>query len=188
MEIHNIPAGNDIPNHINVIIEIPFGSNVKYEIDKNLGALLVDRLIPMPVVYPANYGFINNTLADDGDPTDVLVITPQSLVAGSVISCRPIGLLNMEDESGVDEKVIAVPHSKITSLYDKIATLKDLPDLTKQQIEKFFEVYKDLEEGKWVKILGWNDDDVAKQVIVRHVQQYTRSKKLKSASNKTQEV
>ena len=176
MNIDKVSAGNKIPDDINVIIEIPFGSNVKYEIEKETGALHIDRFVAMPVVYPANYGFINNTLADDGDPTDVLVITPQSVVAGAVIRCRPIGLLNMEDESGVDEKIIAVPHKKITSLYETVLELQDLPDLVMNQIKKFFEIYKDLEDGKWVKITGWENSTAARKKILCHVQQYVTSK------------
>ena len=172
MIIENISAGKDVPNDLNVIIEIPAGSNVKYEIEKESGAVVVDRFVAMPMFYPANYGFINNTLADDGDPTDVLVVTPQPIVPGSVIRCRPIGILNMEDESGVDEKVVAVPHTKVTTLYDNVQELEDLPTLLVDQIKAFFESYKDLEDGKWVKVTGWEDSTSAKAKIKRHAEQY----------------
>ena len=172
MIIEKISAGKDVPNDLNVIIEIQEGSNVKYEIEKESGAVVVDRFIAMPMFYPANYGFINNTLADDGDPTDVLVITPQPIIPGSVIRCRPIGILNMEDESGVDEKVIAVPHTKVTTLYDDVQELSDLPKLLVDQMKAFFETYKDLEDGKWVKITGWEDQASAKAKIKRHAEQY----------------
>ncbi len=172
MKLEHISAGNDIPNDLHVIIEIPAGSNIKYEVDKDSGAVFVDRFVAMPMFYPANYGFINQTLADDGDPTDVLVITPQPVAPGSVIRCRPIGILNMEDESGVDEKVVAVPHAKVTTLYDSVHELSDLPALLVDQIKAFFESYKDLEAGKWVKVVGWEDSQSAKDKINRHAQQY----------------
>ena len=167
-----ISAGKNPPEDINVIIEIPAGSNTKYEIDKDSGAVVVDRLVATPMFYPANYGYINKTLADDGDPTDVLVVTPSPLAPGSVIRCRPIGILNMEDESGVDEKVIAVPHDKVTKMYTDVNALEDLPKLLVDQIKHFFEHYKDLEDGKWVKVTGWEDAKSAKEKINRHVSQY----------------
>ncbi|MGB1360823.1 MAG: inorganic diphosphatase [Alphaproteobacteria bacterium] len=172
MIVDKISAGRDVPNDLNVIIEIPAGSNVKYEIEKESGAVVVDRFVAMPMFYPANYGFINETLADDGDPTDVLVVTPQPIAPGSVIRCRPIGILNMEDESGVDEKVVAVPHTKVTTLYDNVNELEDLPTLLVDQIKAFFESYKDLEDGKWVKVTGWEDAKSAKEKIKRHADQY----------------
>ena len=172
MSFEKIPAGRDIPNDLNVIIEIPEGSNIKYEIDKDMDSVVVDRFVAMPMYYPANYGFINKTLADDGDPTDVLVVTPQPIAPGCVIRCRPIGILNMEDESGVDEKVVAVPHTKVTTLYDDVNELEDLPKLLVDQIKAFFETYKDLEDGKWVKVTGWEDSASAKEKIKRHADQY----------------
>ena len=153
MNLDKISAGRDIPNDLNVIIEIPEGSNVKYEIEKESGAVVVDRFVAMPMYYPANYGFINETLADDGDPTDVLVITPQPIAPGSVIRCRPIGVLNMEDESGIDEKIIAVPHTKVCKIYDNVKETEDLPKLLVEQIKAFFENYKNLEDDKWLKLL-----------------------------------
>ncbi len=170
--LENIRAGCDLPKIINVIIEIPQGSNVKYEVDKESGAIVVDRFVATSTYYPANYGYIPKTLADDGDPTDALVITPHPIIAGSVIKCRPVGILNMEDESGVDEKVIAVPLSKVTTLYDNINELSDLPKLLIDQIKNFFETYKNLEDGKWVKITGWEDRQSAYDKIKRHAKQY----------------
>ncbi len=172
MKLKHISAGKDVPHDLNVIIEIPAGSNIKYEVDKDSGAVFVDRFVAMPMFYPANYGFINATLADDGDPTDALVITPQPVAPGTVIRCRPVGILNMEDESGLDEKIIAVPHSKVTTLYNSVQELSDLPTLLVDQIKAFFETYKDLEEGKWVKVVGWEDSQSAKDKINRHTQQY----------------
>lgn len=172
MNLDHISAGKDVPNDLNVIIEIPAGSNVKYEIEKQSGAIVVDRFVAMPMFYPANYGFINETLADDGDPTDVLVITPQPIAPGSVIRCRPIGILNMQDESGQDEKVVAVPHTKVTTLYDTVQELSDLPTLLVDQIKAFFESYKNLEDGKWVKVVGWENSQSAKEKINRHAEQY----------------
>lgn len=172
MNLDFITAGKNPPEDLNVIIEIPTGSNIKYEVDKDSGAVIVDRLVATPMFYPANYGFINQTLADDGDPTDVMVITPAPLAPGSVIRCRPIGILNMEDESGVDEKVVAVPHDKVTTLYKDVNALEDLPQLLVDQIKHFFEHYKDLEDGKWVKVTGWEDAQSAKEKISRHVSQY----------------
>lgn len=172
MKIENIPAGKNAPEDINVIIEIPAGSNIKYEVEKDSEAVFVDRFVAMPMTYPANYGFIPHTLADDGDPTDVLVITPEPIMPGCVIRCRPIGILNMEDESGVDEKVVAVPHDKVTALYNGVEELSDLPTLLVDQIKKFFETYKDLEPGKWVKVTGYEDKASACEKIARHVKQY----------------
>ena len=172
MNLDKISAGRDIPNDLNVIIEIPEGSNVKYEIEKESGAVVVDRFVAMPMYYPANYGFINETLADDGDPTDVLVITPQPIAPGSVIRCRPIGVLNMEDESGIDEKIIAVPHTKVCKIYDNVKETEDLPKILVEQIKAFFETYKNLEDDKWVKVTGWENSESAKRKIEKHIKQY----------------
>ncbi len=153
MSYNAIPAGNSVPEDINVIIEIPANSDpVKYEVDKDLDALVVDRFMPTAMFYPANYGFIPNTLAGDGDPVDVLVITPYPLVAGSVIRSRPVAVLWMEDEKGEDEKIIAVPHSSLTKIYDNIQDVGDIPTHLQDQINHFFESYKNLEKDKWVKI------------------------------------
>ena len=170
MSINDIPAGKNIPDEINVIIEIPANSDpVKYEVDKDTGALMVDRFMATAMFYPCNYGYIPNTLSEDGDPLDVLVPTPYPLINGAVIKCRPIGVLKMEDESGIDAKLIAVPVDKLSVIYREVQEAKDLPALLLQQIEHFFEHYKDLEKGKWVKVQGWADAAEAKAEIVKSV-------------------
>lgn len=166
MSLNNVPAGKELPDDFNVIIEIPAHSDpVKYEVDKESGALVVDRFMATPMFYPCNYGYIPGTLSEDGDPIDVLVPTPHAIQGGSVIRCRPIAVLDMEDESGRDYKVLAVPHSKLTSHYDNVKESGDLPELLLQQIQHFFENYKDLEKGKWVKIVGWQDREAARAAI-----------------------
>lgn len=168
MSLNNVPAGKDLPNDINVIIEIPANhSPIKYEVDKDSGAVFVDRFMSTPMFYPCNYGYIPNTLSEDGDPLDVLVVTPYPLVPGCVIRCRPIGILNMSDEAGQDAKLIAVPHDKLSTIYHDVKETKDLPKLLLDQIQHFFENYKDLEEGKWVKVEGWADAAAAKAEIVK---------------------
>lgn len=167
MSLVNIPAGKDIPNTINVIIEIPaHGDPVKYEVDKDTGALFVDRFLGTAMHYPENYGYVPDTLSLDGDPVDVLVVAPVPLMSGSVIPCRPIGMLKMTDESGEDAKVIAVPIKKLSNLYDDVQSPDDLPKNKLAAIKHFFEHYKDLEEGKWVKVDGWEDADAAKAEIM----------------------
>ncbi|WP_281646108.1 inorganic diphosphatase [Parendozoicomonas sp. Alg238-R29] len=171
MSFDSISPGKDIPNDIYVVIEIPANSDpIKYEIDKDTNSLFVDRFMSTPMFYPANYGYVPQTLADDGDPLDVLVVTPYPVAPGSVIRCRPVGMLNMSDESGQDEKVVAVPHDKLTKIYSDVKEYTDLPPLLIQQIEHFFENYKDLEEGKWVKIDEWKDADAARQSIIKSVE------------------
>lgn len=166
MSFANVPAGKELPNDLYAIIEIPAESSpIKYEVDKDADALFVDRFMPAPMFYPANYGYINKTLADDGDPLDVLVIAPHAVVPGAVIRCRPVGVLNMSDESGEDFKVLAVPHKKIAQGYEDIQDIDDVPELLKKQIEHFFENYKKLEEGKWVKTDGWSNADAARKII-----------------------
>lgn len=173
MGYNTIPAGKDLPNDIYVAIEIPANSSpIKYEIDKEMDALLVDRFMATPMFYPANYGYINNTLADDGDALDVLVITPYPVVPGSVIRARPVGVLKMSDEAGGDEKLLAVPHEKLTQLYNDIQDIDDVPQLLKDQIAHFFENYKDLEKGKWVKIEGWENADAAREAIMKSASAY----------------
>lgn len=173
MGYKHVLAGKNIPEDINVIIEIPANATpIKYEVDKEMDAILVDRFMSTPMFYPANYGYINETLADDGDPLDVLVITPYPVIPGSVIRCRVLGMLNMSDEKGRDEKLIAVPHEKLTPIYNDVKEYTDLPALLLQQIEHFFENYKDLEAGKWVKIDGWEDAAAAKKVIEKSVANY----------------
>ena len=166
MRIEAIPSGNNPPEDINVIIEVPVGGEpIKYEMDKASGTLFVDRFLYTPMRYPGNYGFVPHTLSEDGDPIDVLVCNTRAIVPGAVINCRPVGVLVMEDDGGGDEKLIAVPSSKLTKRYDKIRTASDLPGITCQQIEHFFAHYKDLEPGKWVKIDHWGDVDEAKSLI-----------------------
>jgi len=173
MGYNTIPAGKDLPNDIYVAIEIPANASpIKYEIDKDMDALLVDRFMATPMFYPANYGYINNTLADDGDALDVLVITPYPVMPGSVIRARPVGVLKMSDEAGGDEKLLAVPHEKLTQLYNDIHDINDVPQLLKDQIVHFFEHYKDLEKGKWVKVEGWENADSARAAILKSAAAY----------------
>ena len=174
MDLSNIAPGKDVPNYINVVIEIPKGSKVKYEVDKESGAVFVDRIVFTPMAYPAAYGFIPNTLAADGDPIDMLVLIPEAVVPGCVIRARPIGVLKMEDESGMDEKVICVPHDKIHPLYSKIHEVSELPEITRQEIEHFFTHYKDLEKGKWVKIQGWDNQAKACKLIETAIKKYKK--------------
>ena len=171
MSLNSVPPGKDVPNDINVIIEIPSHSDpVKYEVDKDSGAIFVDRFMGTSMHYPCNYGYVPETLSEDDDPVDVLVVTPIPLNCGSVVRCRPVGMLKMTDESGVDAKIIAVPVPRLTPLYDKIATYNDLPSTLINQISHFFEHYKDLEVGKWVKIDGWVGAEEAKQEILDSIQ------------------
>lgn len=167
MSLLNVPAGKDLPEDIYVVIEIPANADpIKYEVDKESGALFVDRFMSTAMFYPCNYGYINHTLSLDGDPVDVLVPTPYPLQPGSVIRCRPVGVLKMTDEAGEDAKLIAVPHTKLSKEYDHINDVNDLPELLKAQITHFFEHYKDLEKGKWVKVDGWDNAEAAKAEIV----------------------
>ena len=162
-----VSAGRDVPNDINVIIEISAqGDPIKFEVDKDSGAVFVDRFMGTSMRYPINYGYVPHTIAGDGDPVDVLVVTPFPLAPGVVIRCRPVGVLKMEDDGGLDAKVVAVPVSKLTPLYDKVQTTDDLPELLMKQTVHFFEHYKDLEPGKWVKVQGWGTVEEAKQDIV----------------------
>ncbi|MBS7326398.1 MAG: inorganic diphosphatase [Thiopseudomonas sp.] len=170
MSYSKISAGKDLPNDINVIIEIPANhAPIKYEVDTDTDALMVDRFMATPMFYPANYGFIPNTLADDGDALDVLVVTPYPVAPGSVIRARAVGVLNMTDEAGGDAKLIAVPHEKLTQLYNDIHEYTDLPALLLEQIKHFFENYKDLEKGKWVKVEGWDNAAAARDAITKAV-------------------
>lgn len=166
MSLSLVSAGSNMPEEVNVIIEIPANADpIKYEVDKDTGTLWVDRFMSTPMFYPCNYGFVNQTLSLDGDPVDVLVPTPFPLQAGSVIKCRPVGVLKMTDEAGEDAKVVAVPVSKLTKEYDHIKDVNDLPELLRAQITHFFERYKELEKGKWVKVQGWGDVAEAKAEI-----------------------
>ncbi|MBL6621777.1 MAG: inorganic diphosphatase [Rickettsiales bacterium] len=166
MDINKISVGDDAPNEVNVIIEISSGSNpVKYEFDKDSGALLVDRFLTTAMFYPANYGFIPHTLSDDGDPADVLVITNTPIIPGSVIAVRPVGVLLMEDESGVDEKIIAVPKDKLHPFTRDVKDISDISQALLDQISHFFERYKDLEKGKWAKVKGFESKEKAIAII-----------------------
>jgi inorganic pyrophosphatase len=170
MRIDAISSGLNPPFEVNVIIEVPVGGEpIKYEMDKNAGTLVVDRFLYTAMRYPGNYGFIPHTLSQDGDPCDVLVASTRAIVPGAVMSVRPVGVLLMEDEAGGDEKIIAVPTSKLTQRYDKIKNYSDLPDITLQQIRHFFEHYKDLEPGKWVKVLRWGDAEDAHRLILEAI-------------------
>jgi inorganic pyrophosphatase len=178
MRIDAIAIGKNPPNDINVIIEVPIGGEpIKYELDKESGALMVDRFLYTSMRYPGNYGFVPHTLSDDGDPIDVIVCNTREIFPGAVINCRPIGVLHMEDESGGDEKILAVPSSKLTKRYDKVTTYADLPSITIEQIQHFFEHYKDLEPGKWVKVVKWGDDVDARKLIVEAIERYNAQKK-----------
>ncbi|PZU86456.1 MAG: inorganic diphosphatase [Shinella sp.] len=177
MRIDAIAIGKNPPEDVNVIIEVPVGGQpIKYEMDKDAGALVVDRFLYTPMTYPGNYGFVPHTLSEDGDPVDVLVCNTRPLVPGCVINVRPIGVMIMEDDGGKDEKILAVPVPKLTRRYDKIENYTDLPEITLKQIEHFFEHYKDLEPGKWVKIGGWQDVGVAKRLIVEAIERYNAQK------------
>lgn len=171
MDLKKIKTGSN-PDKINAVIEIPFGSNVKYELDKESGAVFVDRVLYSSVFYPANYGFVPATLADDGDPVDILVLNDYPLQAGSVIPCRLIGVLVMEDESGMDEKLLAVPTKKIDPRYAEINELSDLPEATLDRIKNFFETYKLLEPGKWVKVTGFKDAKTAEEILNKAIKNY----------------
>jgi inorganic pyrophosphatase len=171
MRIDAIPIGIDPPREVNVIIEVPVGGEpIKYEMDKEAGTLVVDRFLYTAMRYPGNYGFIPHTLSDDGDPCDVLIANTRAIAPGAVMSVRPVGVLFMEDEAGGDEKIIAVPSSKLTQRYDKVQSYSDLPEITLQQIRHFFEHYKDLERGKWVKVLRWGGPEEAHRLIAEGIE------------------
>ncbi|MCE3039377.1 inorganic diphosphatase [Helicobacter anatolicus] len=173
MQLEKIEIGEN-PEKVNVVIEIPYMSNIKYEIDKDSGAIVVDRVMYSAMFYPANYGFIPNTLSNDGDPADVLVLNEYPLQAGSVIKCRLIGVLIMEDESGIDEKLLAVPVSKIDPRYDNIKTLDDLPKITLDRIKNFFETYKMLEPNKWVKVKNYEGKEKATEILDAAIKAYKK--------------
>jgi len=176
MALELVPSGRDVPNDFNVIIEIPMNSEpVKYEVDKASGAIFVDRVLTTPMRYPCNYGYIPHTLSGDGDPADVLVIMPMPLVPGCVIRCRAVGMLKMVDEAGEDMKIVAVPISKVFPAYDSVKHVDELPMLTKDRIQHFFEHYKDLEKGKWVRLEGWAGADAARAEIVASIDRYDAS-------------
>ena len=166
MRLDAISIGKNPPDDVNVVIEVPLGGEpIKYEMDKESGALFVDRFLYTAMRYPGNYGFIPHTLSGDGDPCDVLIANTRAIAPGAVMNVRPVGVLVMEDDGGQDEKIIAVPSSKLTQRYDRIGNYTDLPEITIKQIEHFFEHYKDLEPGKWAKIIRWGDADEARRLI-----------------------
>ena len=182
MSLNLVDAGRDLANDVNVVIEIPMHADpIKYEVDKATGALFVDRFVSTAMHYPCNYGYVPQTLSDDGDPVDVLVITPFALMPGVVVRVRPIGILKMTDEAGGDTKLLAVPIDKLTPLYRHIETSRDLPELTLSQITHFFQHYKDLEPGKWVKLEGWGTPEEARAEIRDGVKAY---KKATAAANR----
>jgi inorganic pyrophosphatase len=171
MRLDAIPVGKNPPDEVNVIIEVPVGGEpIKYELDKDSGTLFVDRFLYTPMRYPGNYGFVPHTLSEDGDPIDVLIANTRPLVPGCVMACRPIGVLVMADEKGRDEKVVAVPATHITRRWEKVHDFSDLPEITRDQINHFFEHYKDLEHGKWVKVENWGDAARAKQMIMEAIE------------------
>ena len=166
MQLDQVSVGANPPYEVNVVVEVPIGGEpIKYELHKPSGILVVDRFLYTSMRYPGNYGFIPHTLSDDGDPCDVLIINTRAIIPGAVMSVRPVGVLFMEDEAGGDEKILAVPSSKLTQRYDKVKSYSDLPDITLQQIQHFFEHYKDLERGKWVKVLRWGGAEDAYRLI-----------------------
>ena len=171
MNLSMLSIGRDPPNEVNVVIEVPIGGEpIKYELDKASGALVVDRFLYTAMRYPGNYGFVPHTLSGDGDPCDVVVANTRAVVPGAIMSCRIVGVLIMEDEAGLDEKLIAVPGPKLTQRYSAIQEYTDLPAITRQQIEHFFAHYKDLEPGKWVKILRWGDAAEARGLVMEGIE------------------
>jgi inorganic pyrophosphatase len=177
MSLHNVTPGHGAPDAFNVIIEIPMNADpIKYEVDKETGALFVDRFMSTSMHYPCNYGYVPQTLSDDGDPVDVLVITPFPLVPGVVVTCRPIGLLRMDDEAGGDAKLLAVPIDKVLPIYRPWQKPEDLHEVRLHQIRHFFEHYKDLEPGKWVRVKGWEGPDAARAEIRDSIERYRASR------------
>jgi inorganic pyrophosphatase len=177
MSISKVTAGDNVPNEFNVIIEIPMNADpIKYEIDKASGALFVDRFMMTAMHYPANYGYVPQTVADDDDPVDVLVHTPFPLLPGVVVRCRPLGILQMDDEAGGDAKLLAVPADAICPLYTHWRSISDVPEIRLKQIQHFFEHYKDLEAGKWVKVIGWAGLDMAHTEILDGIKRFTAHK------------
>jgi len=177
MRIDALSIGVKPPHDVNVVIEVPVGGEpIKYEMDKESGALIVDRFLYTPMRYPGNYGFIPHTLSGDGEPCDVLIASTRAIVPGAVMSARPVGVLLMEDEGGLDEKIIAVPSSKLTQRYDKVKNYSDLPQITLDQIQHFFEHYKDLEPGKWVKVVRWGDAAEAQKMILEGIERAKAAK------------
>ncbi|MEM1719318.1 MAG: inorganic diphosphatase [Desulfurococcaceae archaeon] len=174
--LEKVGPGEKAPEEVNVLIEIPVGSGVKYEVDKETGVLFVDRVLYTSMVYPFNYGFIPGTLEEDGDPVDVLVVSYDPLIPGSVIRVKPVGVLETEDEKGFDAKVVAVPADKIDPRFQNIKDVADLPEAIKERIEHFFAHYKELERGKWVRVLGWKDRGAALEKIRKAIERYRKGK------------
>jgi inorganic pyrophosphatase len=173
MSLHDVPPGAKAPDEFNVIIEIPMNADpIKYEVDKQSGAIFVDRFMTTSMHYPCNYGYVPRTLADDGDPVDVLVITPYPLTPGVVVTCRPLGVLKMDDEAGGDAKLVAVPIDKVLPIYSHWKTIDDINSMRLKTIQHFFEHYKDLEEGKWVKVVGWEGVESAKKEVTDGLANY----------------
>jgi inorganic pyrophosphatase len=171
MRLDAISIGRNPPHEVNVVVEVPVGGEpIKYEMDKASGTLVVDRFLYTSMRYPGNYGFIPHTLSDDGDPCDVLIANQRGIVPGAVVAVRPVGVLRMQDEAGGDEKILAVPVSRLTRRYEKVLNYTDLPQITLQQIEHFFQHYKDLETTKWVKVTGWGDAEEASKLIVEAIE------------------
>ena len=178
MRLDAISIGNNPPHEVNVVVEVPVGGEpIKYEMDKASGTLFVDRFLYTSMRYPGNYGFVPHTLSGDGDPLDVLIANQRGIVPGAIVAVRPIGVFLMQDEAGIDEKLIAVPVQRLTRRYDKIENYTDLPPITVEQIEHFFAHYKDLEPGKWVKIEGWLGPEEAKKEITDSVRRYKAARK-----------
>jgi inorganic pyrophosphatase len=177
MNLDAIAIGRNPPEDVNVIIEVPIGGEpIKYELDKEAGVLVVDRFLYTAMRYPGNYGFIPHTLSGDGDPVDVIVVNTRAIAPGAVMSCRIVGVLLMEDQAGIDEKLIAVPSSHLTARYDNVRDYTDLPQITLDQIEHFFRHYKDLEPGKWVKVKGWGDAAKAREMVLEGIERAKTAK------------
>ena len=177
MRIEAIKIGANVPKEVNVIVEVPAGGEpIKYEMDKEAGTLVVDRFLYTSMRYPGNYGFIPHTLSGDGDPIDVLIANQRAIIPGAVVACKPVGVLKMQDEAGGDEKVIAVPVPRLTRRYENVHNYLDLPDITVMQIEHFFKHYKDLETGKWVKVLGWGNAIEAENLILEAIERCKKEK------------
>jgi len=178
MNLDRVGSGRDLPHEFNVIVEIPMNADpIKYEVDKDTGALFVDRFMSTAMYYPCNYGYIPHTLCGDGDPVDVLIVSPIALISGVVCECRPIGMLRMQDEAGEDSKILAVPIDRLTSIYRTIQSARDLPEATLAQIVHFFEHYKDLERGKWVKVIGWAGPEEAKAEVLAGVKRFKSTRR-----------
>ena len=177
MRIDKISSGANVPKEVNVIVEVPVGGEpIKYEMDKEAGTLVVDRFLYTSMRYPGNYGFIPHTLSDDGDPIDVLIANQRAIIPGAVVACKPVGVLKMMDEAGGDEKIVAVPVPRLTRRYENVHNYLDLPDITIKQIEHFFEHYKDLEPGKWVKVTGWGNAIEAEKLIMEAMERLKNKK------------